>query len=386
MRAPSRWRALFVCVYVAVLLAVPTIANAHMLNMTKVSIDVAEDGPSTVTLMIDLGQSLLTPQRYWELAAQPSERQVQTLAATLAILSEQFAVLADDERQTLILQDWSLPASSLEAVTNPLTPQMATLTYSVNLSGKSELELVLGESLEIPWPCLLRVDTVDTPLPISRLLTDSWRSSRTVSLTGTAQSSTPLDATLVASLSSWLPEVTWVVIGFQHILPKGFDHILFVLGLLLVATSRRSLFWQVSAFTLAHSLTLMLAALGTVAIPASVVEPLIALSIVYIGLEYLYPGKPPWLRFSIVFVFGLLHGLGFADALSALYQPTENVWAALLAFNLGIEFGQLAVLALAFGAMRWFVSRPWYAGMIAQPASITISGIGMYWFLSRIIY
>ncbi len=355
-------------------------ASAHMLNMTRISVDVVNDAPSEIKVQVDLGQSLLTPTQYWE-ATRGSHQQLTAPAeSAIARVQRGLEVLAGGSSRPLKLKDWTFSASSLAAIKNPLSPQMATLIFETDLQDANSLELILHENLEIPWPCLLSVNTSSHRLPQSRVLTQSWRSSRAVPF---ADSTTPLDARFVSAISSWLPEASWIGAGFQHILPLGLDHIVFVLGLFFVTTGLKSLLWQVSGFTVAHSLTLALASLGYVAAPAAWIEPLIALSIVYIGLEYLYPGRPPTMRFGIVCAFGLLHGLGFASVLQSLSLPDDNRLAALLSFNLGIELGQLTVLAAAFMLVGWFTRQSWYPRAIAQPATITISGIGMYWFLSR---
>lgn len=140
----------------------------------------------------------------------------------------------------------------------------------------------------------------------------------------------------------------FIPVGFDHIVPKGLDHILFVLGLFFLSTRMRPLIWQVSAFTLAHTITLALAALGYVNIPGSIVEPLIAASIIYVAIENLFTdGLSPWRPF-LIFGFGLLHGLGFAAVLAEFGLPEANFIPALIGFNIGVEVGQLAVIAVAF--------------------------------------
>jgi hypothetical protein len=141
--------------------------------------------------------------------------------------------------------------------------------------------------------------------------------------------------------------INYIPVGFDHIVPLGLDHILFVLGLFFLSTQFRPLLWQVSAFTIAHTLTLALAALGYVSIPASVVEPLIAASIVFVAIEnILSRGLSRW-RPVIVFCFGLLHGLGFASVLEEFGLPDGTFVAALIGFNVGVELGQLSVIAVA---------------------------------------
>ncbi|MEL6889311.1 MAG: HupE/UreJ family protein, partial [Pseudomonadota bacterium] len=147
--------------------------------------------------------------------------------------------------------------------------------------------------------------------------------------------------------SGWRTFAAYVPVGFDHILPKGLDHILFVLGLFFLSIRLGPLLWQVSAFTLAHTVTLALGALGLVNIPGAIVEPLIAASIVYVAVENIFArGMNRW-RPLVVFGFGLLHGLGFASVLGEFGLPEGTFIPALIGFNVGVEIGQLAVIALA---------------------------------------
>lgn len=171
--------------------------------------------------------------------------------------------------------------------------------------------------------------------------------------------------------------------GFEHIVPLGLDHILFVLGLYFFATRAGPLLWQVSAFTLAHTITLALAATGTVSVPASVVEPLIAASIVYVGVENTIGRGNVRGRTALVFAFGLLHGLGFASVLGDYGIASDRFAGALIGFNIGVEFGQLAVIGVAFAMTGWFIARPWYRRAIAIPASLAIAAVGAYWVVER---
>jgi len=180
--------------------------------------------------------------------------------------------------------------------------------------------------------------------------------------------------------------VAWqyTVLGFTHILPKGLDHILFVLGLFLLASRLRPLLWQVTAFTLAHTLTLGLSVYGVIALPATLVEPLIALSIVVIAAENLLTSRLHAWRVFIVFGFGLLHGLGFAGVLQEIGLPRAEFVTGLVSFNVGVELGQLAVIALAFLSVGlWFRKRPWYRQRIIMPASALIALVGLYWTIER---
>lgn len=186
---------------------------------------------------------------------------------------------------------------------------------------------------------------------------------------------------------SWLSVFgAYIPVGFAHILPKGLDHILFVLGLYFFSTRLKPLLWQITAFTAAHTVTLALGATGVVTLPASVVEPLIAASIVFVAVENLFTTKLHAWRPVIVFGFGLLHGLGFASVLGDFGLPEGHFLPALLGFNVGVEFGQLTVVALAFLAVgAWFRNKPWYRTRIAMPASVVIALVGAYWFLERTV-
>lgn len=177
----------------------------------------------------------------------------------------------------------------------------------------------------------------------------------------------------------------YLVIGFTHILPKGLDHILFVVGLFLLSTKLSALLWQVTAFTLAHTVTLALGILGYVSISPAIVEPLIALSIVYVAVENIMTSKLHRWRPLVVFGFGLLHGLGFAGVLQEIGLSQSHFVAGLIAFNVGVELGQLAVIAICFLAVGfWFGSKSWYRQMVSIPASLLIAVIASWWVYERV--
>lgn len=206
-------------------------------------------------------------------------------------------------------------------------------------------------------------------------------------LTAGAQSEAfPLGPGLAQARTTWQVFQDYTALGFTHILPKGLDHILFVLGIFLLSQKWRPLLYQVTAFTVAHSITLALALYGIVSLPSSIVEPLISLSIVYVAVEnVLTPALKPW-RVYVVFGFGLLHGMGFAGVLTELGLPRNEFVTALVAFNVGVELGQLAVITLAFLAVAlWFRQRDWYRRRIVVPASLMIALVGAYWTVERVI-
>lgn len=180
----------------------------------------------------------------------------------------------------------------------------------------------------------------------------------------------------------------YLKIGAQHILPGGTDHILFVLALFLASERMRSLIIQISAFTIAHTATLGLAAAGVIEPPASIVEPLIALSIAFVAIENLFFSDISKWRPLVVFGFGLFHGVGFAGFIRDVGLPPGQFWSSLIGFNLGVEFGQLAVVAAAA-----LISIPVksaltrtdfsYRTFIVIPASVVIAAIGLWWAATR---
>lgn len=176
----------------------------------------------------------------------------------------------------------------------------------------------------------------------------------------------------------------FVQLGFMHIVPRGTDHILFILGLFLFSRKLSPLLWQVTMFTLAHTVTLGLATAGYLSLPSSVVEPLIALSIAYIGLENILSSELHRHRLVLVFCFGLLHGLGFASVLSEFELPKDAFFTSLLSFNVGVELGQLSIIALAWLAVGWLMKSPEYRRYVIIPGSAVIGIIGTFWTLERL--
>lgn len=181
-------------------------------------------------------------------------------------------------------------------------------------------------------------------------------------------------------------QVFWdyIGIGFTHIVPKGLDHILFVVGLFLLSPRLRPLLIQITSFTVAHSVTLALAMLGVISVPASIVEPLIAASIVFIAVENLATSRlSPWRPF-VVFGFGLLHGLGFAGVLTEIGLSPAHFASGLIAFNIGVEAGQLAVVAACYALFgAWFSDRSWYRTRVTMPMSLAIACVAVWWFAER---
>ena len=202
------------------------------------------------------------------------------------------------------------------------------------------------------------------------------------------QASTPISLALPGRpLSRAEIGLRYMMLGFTHIVPNGFDHMLFVLGIFLLSRRLRQVLAQVSAFTIAHSITLALSVYGIVSVSPNVVEPLIAVSIAYVAIENIFMSElKPW-RVALVFAFGLLHGMGFAGALKELGLPRSEFVLALATFNIGVEAGQLAVIGAAFLLVGWYCgTRDWYRRLVVVPSSAVIACTAAYWTLARLSF
>lgn len=261
-------------------------------------------------------------------------------------------------------------------------PRISNLIVSGDLDAGAE-------TLQVAWPrgagdLVLRQQGVDEPF---------------TGLISGGSDSGPITIIGGDAATGWQTFTAYIPVGFDHILPKGLDHILFVLGLFFLSTKLAPLLWQISAFTLAHTVTLALGALGLVSVPGSIVEPLIAASIVYVAVENIFSrGLTRW-RPIVVFGFGLLHGLGFASVLGEFGLPEAQFVPALIGFNVGVEFGQLTVIAFAAIAL-WLGCRAASVARLdgveelvseypvmfrawSMTGSLIIAGIATYWVIER---
>ena len=181
--------------------------------------------------------------------------------------------------------------------------------------------------------------------------------------------------------------ILYLKLGYQHIVPLGLDHILFVLSLFLLSPKLKPVLWQATAFTVAHSITLGLAMYKVITPNAYYVESLIAISIVFVALENIFSSKLRASRIAVVFLFGLLHGMGFANALGELGLPQNAYLTSLLMFNVGVELGQLTIIIAAYYLFgKWFGDKPYYRKNVVIPLSAIIALIASYWAIERLFY
>ena len=180
--------------------------------------------------------------------------------------------------------------------------------------------------------------------------------------------------------------IEYLILGIEHIVPKGLDHILFIIGIFFYAIKFKPLLLQVTMFTLAHSITLILASFNLIFIPAVIVEPLIALSISYVAIENIFQRRLIVPRYVIIFIFGLIHGLGFAFVLGDIGLNTSQLVISLISFNLGVEVAQIAIIILASIIFILPSRQSWYRAFLQIPISVIISLIGLYWFIERVFF
>ena len=317
---------------------------------------------------IDLGTVTDTneaPQAasYDALRALPPEELQTRFTAFWPEMARNIRVLSSNDPLPL-----SLDLMTADPTGDPEFPRLSTLSFSAALPAGTQ-------AVQVGWASeygalVLRQMGVEAPFDG---YIEAGALSDLITLAGGDQ------ATGLETFLAYIP------VGFDHIVPKGLDHILFVLGLFFLSTRLAPLLWQVSAFTLAHTVTLAAGALGYVTIPGSIVEPIIAASIVYVAVEnILTDGLNRWRPF-VIFGFGLLHGLGFASVLGEFGLPENAFVPALIGFNIGVELGQLAVIAVAFALVGyWFGAKPWYRKAIAIPASAVVAAIGAWWVVERV--
>ncbi len=254
--------------------------------------------------------------------------------------------------------DTDLARESVLTLSAPLAPTAGPVTFGWDAALGALILRAPGETEKAPYSVYLTEGKLSDPIPVTGAVA-------------------PTAAQVIGD---------YLVLGYTHILPKGLDHILFVVGLFLLSTRLRPLLWQVTSFTLAHTVTLALGITGVVSISPAIVEPLIAASIVYVCIENIFSDKMAAWRPFVVFGFGLLHGLGFAGVLGEIGMPQGQFFVALLSFNVGVELGQLTVIAACFLAVGlWFGNKDWYRSRITIPASVVIACIGAYWFIERTV-
>ena len=362
-------RRIAACVTVA-LLGCGAVPGAHEIGTTRVSAVFQDSRHYDIEIVTD-GVSLVE-----KLDAMAGVQTPQPLSAlTPAAVRERLAAREDIFRQRVALRfDEVAVHPGIEYSVAPAVDAVSPVLATIHLSGDIPRD-ARQSSWAYSW----------TFASYSLSVKNASAAEPAIEWLEGGQSSAPFPiATPAPRVSRAAVAWRYLVLGFTHIVPHGLDHMLFVLGIFLLSRRLRTVLWQVSAFTAAHSLTLGLSIYGLISVPPSVVEPLIAVSIAYVAIEnVLLTELKPW-RIALVFAFGLLHGMGFAGALKELGLPRSEFLTALLTFNLGVEAGQLAVIAAAFMLVGWHCQRASYRQRVVVPASILIACMAVYWTVERL--
>jgi hypothetical protein len=376
---------------VALLFAGGLGAQAHVPSMAAGTATIEPDGKYVLDLTFDLPPFALgvTPQAATDDVMNrwldgPTDTLAASLIAAQSRFSKEFAVVTDQGAGSvdkIIFPSVSDLKRYEESVTIVQLPVMLTLSLEGKLpAGARSVSFRFPEIMGIVGVTVSRPG--QTPLA---LVANTGEATEPIPVQLGNVAVNPPNTVPVAEPGRWFVVRQFVALGFEHILPEGTDHILFVLGLFLLSCRLKPLLWQVTAFTVAHSITLALSMYGVFRLPSSVVEPLIAASITFVAVENICsPKLTPW-RPVVVFCFGLIHGLGFSSALMELGLPRHDFATALVSFNCGVELGQLTVIAAAFFVVGWWRNRTWYRPVIVIPLSALIAATGIFWTVQRIL-
>jgi len=375
----------------ALLLASGGCVFAHLPVLSSALVAVDPDGRFTLDLTFDLPPFVLkvTPQAATDDAMNawlnsPSNSLAATLVAAQARFADELVVTTDHGRaevSKLIFPTLADLQRYKESVPVMKLPVMLMASLDGRLPTQSQF-------ISFQFPKVLGTVAVTVARPGQdpvSLVANPGEMTLAVPLQLTNALPKPTDASPVTEPGRWTVARQYLLLGFHHIVPEGTDHILFVLGLFLLSCRLKPLLWQVTAFTVAHSITLGLAMYGIIRLPSSVVEPMIAASITFVAVENICTSQlKPW-RPLVVFGFGLIHGLGFSSVLLELGLPRQDFATALVSFNGGVELGQLAVLSAAFLLVGWWRERAWYRRVIVIPGSALIAAVGLFWTVQRIM-
>lgn len=364
---------------VALLIAwvvLPPFALAHTFSFVDVLLVLKSDETFLVDVALNLDALAL---------GLPADTDPQTTQAAILALSTEERNKVIEATQAMLLKRVNV------RVDDELTPLTLTFPeFGTPLASESEHPTVLGITARfagryVAYAESIRVSVSRALGPVHLTIFEQHTGRSVWYVLGPGEEAPPFKPGVFQEKPTESAPAAWryLLLGYEHILPLGLDHILFVVGLFLLSPKLRPLLWQTAAFTVAHSVTLALSMLDVVQLSPRIVEPLIAASIAYVAIENLLTDKlHPW-RTVVVFCFGLLHGMGFAGALREVGLPGGSIVAPLLLFNIGVELGQLSVVLIALSLVGWFRRAHWYRKAIVIPISVVIALTGAYWCVQR---
>ncbi len=357
--------------------------------MTQVLVSFAEPGAVEVKIDMDLTLLLGSAQAYYALAcASPDEQRAQIRQIVPRVI-DSVELFVGPQRLPLEFRRFTAATAQRTDYLDASLPKLSTFNFVAPLPARDDpLVLVVPLGAQIDYPVAYTVQIPAAQVSVTRWLEEGMHRSDAFAWAARVPAATPAAVhSIDPDALPWPKQLAlYLRLGFKHIVPEGADHILFVLGLFFLGITWRKLLAQTTVFTVAHATTLFLSTYGILRLPSSYVEPAIALSIAWIGIENVVkPTLGPG-RLAIVFGFGLVHGLGFASSLSGVPFPKRDFVVALLGFNFGVDAGQLFVIGVAFLVVGWFRNAPWFRARIAIPCSLVIAAVGLVWAVQRIIF
>ena len=375
--------------------------QAHPLNATQVRVIFDSSPRFKAEVYVDYTQTLGSVDAYYNLSVMPHAGQEKKIRELAAPIINELQFVFGDQAVKMELTGLQVPQASREIYSDYYIGKMTCLNLAGTLPPDRPAFILRPiDQISLEYPLALIVERPDHNLQLVDWLElpgdagDPMNYDGETASEGLAAKSPAADGLSGVNLTSfqrfWSVKLgtlaRYLGLGFHHIVPKGTDHILFVLGLFFLGISWRKLITQTAVFTVGHAITLYLATQNIFSLPSWFVEPGIALSITFVALENIFKPKLSAFRLGVVFCFGLIHGLGFASGLKELHLPPHEFMLALLGFNFGVDFGQIFVILLAFLAVGWFRHRPWYFTRIAIPASGVIAVVGAFRAVERIIF
>jgi len=399
----GRWIATGIICVLATLSGSP-LAVAHTQMMTEVLVSFRQPQQVDVTVGLDLSLMLGSPERYYELATESGDSRQKELQKIVPTVIDSLQLWVGGECLKLKFRGFTASTAQKSDYLDGSMSKLSTFEFVAPLPATAAppatdapLKLVIPIAAPIDYPVAYTVQIPAAHVSMTRWVEEGvhesdpfvWadKAPKGAAPEGAVPAAAATAATFDPDALPWTRQLgLYLRLGFHHIVPEGADHILFVLGLFFLGITWRKLLSQTTVFTIAHATTLFLSTYGVFSLPSRFVEPMIAGSIAFIAVENIVKPRLGWGRLAIVFGFGLIHGLGFASSLSDIPFPKRDFIVALLGFNVGVDCGQLFVIALAFLAVGWFRNEPWFRRRIAVPCSCVIAAVGLYWAVDRAAY
>ncbi|HEY7776243.1 MAG TPA: HupE/UreJ family protein [Kineobactrum sp.] len=366
--------------------------HAHLLNMSLVQIDLLPEQQVEMRLELDLMVTAGSREGYYALSLLPEPIQQPQVQAILERLTA--AIKLEFGGSAILLEPVSItfPEGGPEQYLDPFSWPRTSVVLRGKLADLPDTIVPVSRvrflgSFVFEEPIATTLQVREENRSMTRwLVPGQYSPTFDVALWyGDASLADPALLAAPSLAQKWQQVFQYAVIGFQHIIPDGIDHLLFVLGLCLGARSVRSLVLLITLFTLAHTLSLGAMTMGLVAAPSHIVEPLIMVSILWVAVENLWRGKKLLVRYLLVLCFGLIHGLGFAGALRDIGLPAEGLVASLIAFNIGVEIGQLSFIALIMGLLYFLKDKAWYRRGVVTGGSMCVALVAGFWIVRDVL-